>query len=104
VGEEDDTSVADFVMDQSDRGPEELAHNLLLQQEARQVLMAALNARERRVLEMRFGLGDGHIYSLDIIGQRLGLTRERVRQIETRALQKLRASQASQRLREYLPA
>ncbi len=104
VGEDDDTSVADFVMDQSDRGPEELAHNLLLQQEARAVLLAALNARERRVLEMRFGLGDGHIYSLDIIGQRLGLTRERVRQIETRALQKLRASQASQRLREYLPA
>jgi RNA polymerase primary sigma factor len=104
IGEDDDTSVADFVMDQSDRGPEEVTHELLLKQEAERTLAAALSEREKLVLQMRFGLGDGHVYPLEKIGERLGLTRERVRQIEAQALRKLREPDVSNRLRHYLSA
>ncbi len=104
VGEDDDTSVADFVMDQSDRGPEELAHERLLRREAERMLSETLTERERLVLQMRFGLGDGHVYPLEKIGEKLGLTRERVRQIEAQALRKLRDPSVSSRLRHYLTA
>ena len=101
LGEDDDASVADFVMDENDAGPENLAHQEMLRQEAERAMMDALNARERLVLQMRYGLGDGHIYSLEAIAQRLGLTRERVRQIEAKALSKLRQPVASNRLRHF---
>jgi RNA polymerase primary sigma factor len=104
IGEDEDSSVADFVMDQSDRGPEELTHEELLKQEAERTLAQTLNAREKLVLQMRFGLGDGHVYPLEKIGERLGLTRERVRQIEATALRKLRDPGVSSRLRQYLSA
>ncbi|MGH2352054.1 MAG: sigma-70 family RNA polymerase sigma factor [Chloroflexota bacterium] len=104
IGEDEDTSVADFVMDQSDRGPEELTHERLLKQEAERTLAESLTERETLVLQMRFGLGDGHVYPLEKIGERLGLTRERVRQIEAQALRKLREPQVSSRLRHYLSA
>jgi RNA polymerase sigma factor (sigma-70 family) len=96
--------VADFVMDQSDRGPEELTHERLLKQEAERTLADILTEREKLVLQMRFGLGDGHVYPLEKIGERLGLTRERVRQIEAQALRKLRDPHVSSRLRHYLSA
>jgi RNA polymerase primary sigma factor len=102
--DDDDTSVGDFVMDQGDRGPEELAHERLLQQEAERMMADTLTERERTVLQMRFGLGDGHIFPLEKIGERLGLTRERVRQIEAQALRKLREPRVSDRLRHYLSA
>ncbi len=101
LGEDDDSSVADFVMDESDAGPETLAHQEMLRQEAEKAMLDALNARERLILQMRYGLGDGHIYSLEAIAQRLGLTRERVRQIEAKALSKLRQPVASSRLRHF---
>ncbi|HEU5316923.1 MAG TPA: sigma-70 family RNA polymerase sigma factor, partial [Chloroflexota bacterium] len=71
LGDDDDSSVADFVMDENDAGPETLAHQQMLRQEAERAMMEALNARERLVLQMRYGLGDGHIYSLEAIAQRL---------------------------------
>jgi len=101
-GDDDDSSVADFVMDAADRGPEEVAEDSLLRQEAERALSRALNARERMVLQMRFGLGDGHVYPLEKIGDRLGLTRERVRQIEAAALRKLRNPEITTVLRQYL--
>jgi RNA polymerase primary sigma factor len=101
LGEDDDSSVGDFVMDESDLGPEALANQQLLQREAEQALTEALNEREKLVLQMRYGLGGGHIYSLEAIAGRLGLTRERVRQIEARALGKLRLPATSNRLRHY---
>jgi RNA polymerase primary sigma factor len=104
IGDDEDTSVADFVMDQSDRGPEELTHERLLKQEALRALTESLTEREKLVLQMRFGLGDGHVYPLEKIGERLGLTRERVRQIEAQALRKLREPEISRRLRSYLSA
>jgi RNA polymerase primary sigma factor len=104
IGDDEDTSVADFVMDQSDRGPEELTHERLLKQEALRTLTESLSEREKLVLQMRFGLGDGHVYPLEKIGERMGLTRERVRQIEAQALRKLREPGISSRLRHYLSA
>ncbi|MBI3969909.1 MAG: sigma-70 family RNA polymerase sigma factor, partial [Chloroflexi bacterium] len=104
IGDDDETSVADFVTDQSDGGPEDMAYQLLLKQEAERTLSAVLSEREKLVLQMRFGLGGGHIYPLEKIGERLGLTRERVRQIEAQALRKLREPRASNRLRHYLSA
>ena len=101
LGEDDDASVADFVADGSDDGPETQAHQRLLRQDAERAMMEALNARERIVLQMRFGLGGGHIYPLEAIAKRLGLTRERVRQIEVKALSKLRDPRLSARLRHY---
>ena len=90
LGEDDDASVADFVMDHTERSPEDATHERLLRQEAERMLAATLTAREKLVLQMRFGLGNGHIYPLEKIGERLGLTRERVRQIEGVALKKIR--------------
>ena len=104
IGDDEDTSVADFVMDQSDRGPEELTHERLLKQEALRTLTESLSEREKLVLQMRFGLGNGHVYPLEKIGERMGLTRERVRQIEAQALRKLREPGISSRLRHYLSA
>jgi RNA polymerase sigma factor (sigma-70 family) len=91
-------------MDQSDRGPEELTHERLLKQEALRTLTESLTEREKLVLQMRFGLGNGHVFPLEKIGERLGLTRERVRQIEAQALRKLREPEISRRLRSYLSA
>ncbi len=104
IGDDEDTSVGDFVMDQSDRGPEELTHERLLKQEALRTLTESLSEREKLVLQMRFGLGNGHVYPLEKIGERMGLTRERVRQIEAQALRKLREPGISSRLRHYLSA
>jgi RNA polymerase primary sigma factor len=103
-GDGDDSSVGDFVMDVAERTPEEATQDNILRQEAELALARALNSRERLVLQMRFGLGDGHVYPLEKIGERLGLTRERVRQIEAGALRKLRNPDISNTLRQYLSA
>jgi RNA polymerase primary sigma factor len=103
-GEDEDTSVADFVMDQAGLGPEEETHERLLRQEAERALDDVLSHREKLVVQMRFGLGDGQVYPLEKIGERLGLTRERVRQIESQALRKLREPEISARLKQYLSA
>jgi RNA polymerase primary sigma factor len=101
---DDETSVADLLMDRSAPGPEEVTHERLLKQAAARTLTQALTERERLVLQLRYGLGDGHVYPLEKIGERLGLTRERVRQIEAQALRKLREPEVSGPLRRYLSA
>jgi RNA polymerase primary sigma factor len=102
IGDEEESRVADFVMDRSEPGPEDRASEHILKQEAERVLAATLTERERRVLQLRYGLGDGHVYPLEKIGEILGLTRERVRQIEAEALRKLRRPEISEQLRSYL--
>ncbi len=104
IGEDEESTVADLVADRSDAGPELLASERLLKQEAQRTLNNTLTEREKLVLQMRFGLGDGHVYPLEKIGERLGLTRERVRQIEALALRKLREPEISARLKQYLSA
>jgi len=104
IGEDEESTVADLMADRSDLGPELIASERLLKQEAERTLTQTLTEREKLVLQMRFGLGDGHIYPLEKIGERLGLTRERVRQIENVALRKLREPEVSARLKQYLSA
>jgi RNA polymerase primary sigma factor len=104
LGEDEETRIADLVADPDAPGPGDAAQERLLKEEAERALEETLTERERLVLQLRFGLGDGHVYPLEKIGQQLGLTRERVRQIEREALRKLRAPETVGRLRSYLPA
>jgi RNA polymerase primary sigma factor len=90
VGEEEESELVDFIVDEADKSPEDQAYEHLLTDETRHILEETLTPRERLVIQLRFGLGDGRVYPLDRIGKKLGLTRERVRQIEAQALQKLR--------------
>ena len=96
--------MADLMADHTELGPEDAAHEHALKQAAERTLTHALNDREKLVLQMRYGLGNGHVYPLEKIGDRLGLTRERVRQIEREALRKLRNPEHSEPLRAYLSA
>jgi RNA polymerase primary sigma factor len=102
-GEGDKTDWADYLEDgrQPQPGEEALQHQL--HDDIRQVLVG-LTPREERVLELRFGLKDGYDYKLEDVAQRFGLTRERIRQIEGQALQKLRQPARSRRLRDYYTA
>jgi RNA polymerase primary sigma factor len=101
LGEDDEASVADLVAGAEQAGPEVSVFEDLLKQEARRALTEALTEREQLVLRLRFGIGGGRTHSLEQIGRQLGLTRERVRQIERGALEKLRAPQVRQRLQPY---
>ncbi len=104
MGDDEDASVGDFVMDRTEPGPEGVTHERMLRQEAERTLDTVLNQREKMVLEMRYGLGDREVFALEKIGEKLNLTRERVRQIEAQALRKLRDPEISRKLREYLTA
>ncbi len=104
LGDDGGASLADQLTNDAELGPEALAEHALLAHEAELTLTLALTPREKRVLQMRFGLRDGNIYPLESIGRRLGITRERVRQIERNALWKLRAPEVSDNLRQYLCA
>lgn len=95
------TVLGDFIADPTSPAPDEVATHSLLKQHLAQVL-EELTPRERRVIELRFGLCDGQARTLDTIGQEFNLTRERIRQIEARALRKLRRPTITRRLREYL--
>ncbi|WP_199250214.1 RNA polymerase sigma factor SigC [[Phormidium] sp. ETS-05] len=100
VGKEKETELGDL-LETDELSPEELLHREALSREL-QNLLGDLTHRERDVIEMRFGLGDGHPYSLSEISRALDLSRERVRQIEARALQKLRQPKRRNRVRDYL--
>ncbi|MBE9018430.1 RNA polymerase sigma factor SigC, partial [Chroococcidiopsidales cyanobacterium LEGE 13417] len=100
VGKEKDTELGDLLENDS-ISPEELLMREALHRDLQQ-LLADLTDRERDVILMRFGLGDGHCYSLAEIGRALDLSRERVRQIESKALQKLRQPKRRNRVRDYL--
>ncbi len=101
VGEEDDSSLADFIEDPDAVVPADAATFLLLQQQIAEVL-DALTERERKVVEMRFGMVDGEPRTLEEVGNAFGVTRERIRQIESKTLSKLRHPARSQALRDYL--
>jgi RNA polymerase primary sigma factor len=100
VGEDDESALGDFVEDERVLLPEEEASRRMLKSDVHGVL-ASLSSRERRVLELRYGLDDDQTRTLTEVGDRLGLTRERVRQIEVEALRKLRDPQLARRLRDY---
>jgi RNA polymerase primary sigma factor len=104
IGEAEDAIVADFVVDQVDEQPEDRVQALQLREDAQQMLATALSEREQHVLRLRYGLGGNQPCSLEEVSRRLGLTRERIRQLEARALRKLRAPEVSDRLRTYLSA
>jgi RNA polymerase primary sigma factor len=102
VGNNDDaTELGDFLADESVLEPGDLASRELLREQIRTVL-GFLNDREREVLEMRFGLSDGKDHTLEEVGKSFGVTRERIRQIEAKALRKLRHPSRSKSLRDYL--
>jgi RNA polymerase primary sigma factor len=101
VGREDSSLLGDFIEDDKVLGPVEKADHQLLKEQVRNVL-GLLNPREREVLEMRFGLNDGQDHTLEEVGQHFGVTRERIRQIEAKALRKLRHPTRSRQLRDYL--
>jgi len=101
IGSGDDSSLADFIEDESIPGPIDSASRELLREQMRD-LLDALSPRERGVLELRFGLKDGQSRTLEEVGKLFGVTRERVRQIEAKALRKLRHPKSSRKLRDYL--
>jgi RNA polymerase primary sigma factor len=101
VGKEEDTRLKEFIEDESTLSPFEAASRELLKGHIDDVLMT-LNPRERKVLELRFGLKDGRTRTLEEVGKEFGVTRERIRQIEAKALRKLRHPSRSKRLRDYL--
>jgi RNA polymerase primary sigma factor len=101
VGNEDSTEYGDFIPDESALEPVDAASKELLREQIRNVL-GFLSEREREVLEMRFGLNDGKDHTLEEVGRSFGVTRERIRQIEAKALRKLRHPSRSKALRDYL--
>jgi RNA polymerase primary sigma factor len=101
VGSELNSQLGDFIEDQSEMSPMDSATLEMLKEQVRSVLNS-LSERERNVLEMRFGFRDGKTHTLEEVGQMFGVTRERVRQIEAKALRKLRHPHHSRRLRDYL--
>jgi RNA polymerase primary sigma factor len=101
IGEEEDSHLGDFVEDKEAISPSDAASLTLLHNEVEDIL-DTLTPRERRVLQLRFGLIDGHQRTLEEVGKRFGVTRERIRQIEAKALRKLRHPSRSKKLRDYL--
>ncbi len=101
IGEEEDSHLGDFIEDEDAPAPAEAASYLLLREQIGEVL-SSLTPREQRVLELRFGLGDGRARTLEEVGQVFGVTRERIRQIEAKALRKLRHPSRSKKLKDYL--
>jgi len=101
IGEEEDSHLGDFVEDKEATSPSEAASLTMLRSEVEDIL-DTLTPRERRVLQLRFGLIDGHQRTLEEVGKRFGVTRERIRQIEAKALRKLRHPSRSKKLKDYL--
>ena len=101
IGEEEDSHLADFIEDHEAVSPSEAANNLILREKIEEAL-DQLTQRERDVLIMRFGLEDGCSRTLEEVGRHFRVTRERIRQIESKALKKLRHPSRSKRLRDYL--
>ena len=101
IGEEDDSHLGDFVKDERSMSPEEYTIHELLKDEISDVLLT-LTEREEQVLRLRFGLDDGSCKTLEEVGQMFGVTRERIRQIEAKALRKLRHPSRSRKLKDFL--
>jgi RNA polymerase primary sigma factor len=101
VGDEEDSHLGDFIEDPLAIAPADAAARAMLN-EAVEEAMEELNDRERKVVRMRFGLDDGEMRTLEEVGREFGVTRERIRQIESKTLAKLRHPTRSKRLRDYL--
>jgi len=101
IGEEDDSHLGDFIKDERNMSPEEYATNEMLKDEISEVLLT-LTEREEKVIRLRFGLEDGKSRTLEEVGQMFGVTRERIRQIEAKALRKLRHPSRSKKLKDYM--
>jgi len=101
IGEEEDSHLGDFIEDRGALAPAEAASHQLLKEQVEAVL-DSLTGRERRVLQLRFGLEDGRARTLEEVGKEFNVTRERIRQIEAKALRKLRHPSRSRKLRDYL--
>jgi len=101
VGEEEDSELGSFIEDDSTPTPTQSVYDNLLREKVEEVL-ATLTPREARILRLRFGLQNGRSYTLEEVGQKFGLTRERIRQIEGKALRRLRHPRRSRQLRDYL--
>jgi len=101
IGEEEDSELGSFIEDDQTPTPTQSAYEHLLREKMEEVL-ATLTPREARILRLRFGLLDGRSYTLEEVGQKFGLTRERIRQIEGKALRRLRHPRRSRQLKEYL--
>ena len=101
IGEEEDSHLGDFIEDHDAPAPAEAASFLLLKEQLEEVL-DTLTPREEKVLRLRFGLDDGRARTLEEVGQNFGVTRERIRQIEAKALRKLRHPSRSHKLRDFL--
>jgi RNA polymerase primary sigma factor len=101
IGEEDESHLGDFIVDRSGISPSEAVINLNLREQTAQVLKT-LTPREEKIIKMRFGLEDGSEHTLEEVGQNFAVTRERIRQIEAKALRKLRHPSRSHRLRTFL--
>ena len=101
IGEEEDSHLGDFIPDDDAPAPADAASMLLLKEQLEEVLKT-LTQREAKVLKLRFGLEDGHPHTLEEVGSEFGVTRERIRQIEAKALRKLRHPSRSKRLKDFL--
>ena len=101
VGEEEESHLGDFLIDHASVSPSEAVINLNLREQTAQVLKT-LTPREEKIIKMRFGLDDGSEHTLEEVGQNFAVTRERIRQIEAKALRKLRHPSRSHRLRAFL--
>jgi RNA polymerase primary sigma factor len=101
VGEEEDNELASFIEDDTTPSPAQVAYNNMLREKVEEVL-STLSPREANILRLRFGLVNGRAYTLKEVGQKFGLTRERIRQIESQALRRLRHPCRSRQLRDYL--
>ena len=101
IGEEEDSHLGDFIQDDDSPAPEEAVSYTVLREQIVEVLHT-LTPREEEVLKLRFGLKDGKTRTLEEVGEVFGITRERIRQIEAKALRKLRHPSRSKRLKDYL--
>jgi RNA polymerase primary sigma factor len=101
VGEDEDSELGNFIENDQEPTPAESMHDKLLKQKIEE-LLSTLSPREARILRLRFGLQNGRSYTLEEVGQKFGLTRERIRQIEGRALRRLRHPRRSRQLKDYL--
>ena len=101
IGEEDDSHLGDFIQDEDSPAPQDAASYTLLREQLNEV-MKTLTPREAKVLRLRFGLDDGKARTLEEVGKEFDVTRERIRQIEAKALRKLRHPSRSKKLRDYM--
>ncbi len=100
IGEEDDSNLGDFIADENTISPESHIENVMLKEQLNEVLME-LKPREREVIKMRFGIGDNNPRTLEEVGRKFDVTRERIRQIEQKALRKLRIPTRSKKIKDF---